>query len=231
MTEYLSLLQGTALFEGLSRGEIETLCRTLGCRTAYYEKGSVLLRRGERAENAGVVLTGGVRAERNGADGALRILARHGAGALFGDVLSVSRGHGSPIDVVAETDTAVLFVPLAALLGTDAPGCGTAQARMRRNLLAELAEKYWALSRALELLRAPTLCAKLARRLLQERRTQGRDAFLLPGTRETLAAELGANRSALSRELGNMRRAGLLETSRGRFALLDVPALERIADT
>ena len=51
----------------------------------------------------------------------------------------------------------------------------------------------------------------------------------LSGTRETLAAELGVNRSALSRELGNMRRDGLIDFSRGRFTLLDPAALQKNA--
>ncbi len=225
MKDALALLERTALFEGLSREEIEALCRAFSCRRAYYEKGSVILRRGEEVESAGIVLSGGVRAERNGADGSLRIVARHGAGALFGDVLAVSRARKSPVDIVADEDTETLLVPLAALMRESAPECREAQARVRLNLLGSLAGKYWALNRQVELLRAPTLRARLARRLLDERRRQGSDAFTLSGTRETLAAELGVNRSALSRELGRMRRDGLLTAERGRFALLDVPAL------
>lgn len=229
MEDFLPLLETTALFDGLSRAEIAALCGALRCRTAYYPKGSVILRRGERAGHAGVVLSGGVRAERNDADGTLHVVARHARGALFGDVLSVSRDRGSPVDVVAEEDTAVLFVPLAALMEDGAPELCAARTRVRRNLLAELSEKYWALSRRLDWLRAATLRAKLARLLLYERRERGSDAFTLSGTRETLASELGVNRSALSRELGNMAREGLLTARRGRFALLDVEGLEKIA--
>ena len=229
MEEFLPILERTVLFEGLTRGEIAALCRAFRCRSAYYPKGSVVLRRDERVEYAGVVLSGSVCAERNSPDGALRIVARHAAGALFGDVLTVSRGRRSPVDIVAAEDAAVLFVPLAALMEDAAPECRAAQVRVRLNLLSELSEKYWALNRRLDLLCAPTLRAKLARRLLLERREQGSDVFTLSGTRETLAAELGANRSALSRELGKLAREGVLTAQRGRFALLDPAALEKIA--
>ncbi len=229
MEKYLPLLERTALFEGLARSEIAALCRAFGCHTAYYRKGSVILKRGEPAERAGIVLSGCVRAERNGADGTLRVVARQEALALFGDVLSVSRGCESPVDVVAAEDTEVLFVPLAALMRQDAPECRDAQARVRMNLLGELSDKYWALNRRLELLRAPTLRARLARLLLSEREERGSDSFTLSGTREMLAAELGVNRSALSRELGRLGREGLLTARRGRFTLHDVAALERLA--
>ncbi|MBQ9460200.1 MAG: Crp/Fnr family transcriptional regulator [Oscillospiraceae bacterium] len=231
MEKYLPLLERTALFEGVARQEIAALCRVFDCRLADYRKGNVILCRGEKVENAGLVLSGAVQAERNGADGTLRIVARQGALALFGDVLCVSRLGKSPVDVVAaEEGTEVLFVPLGAIMRSDAPELGEALARVRVNLLHELAEKYWALNRRLELLCAPTLRAKLARRLLEERAAQGGDRFMLGDTRETLAAELGVNRSALSRELGFMRRDGLLRASRGSFELLDVPALRRIAE-
>ena len=229
MEEFLPLLEHTALFEGLSGEEIAALCRTFHCRMAYYPKGSVILRRGEPVRRAGVVLCGSVRAERNDADGVMHVVARHGARSLFGDVLCASRVRKSPVDIVAAEDTRVLFVPCAELMYAHEDG-GAELTRVRLNLLFELAEKYWTLNRQIDYLRAPTLRAKLARRLLMERNEQGSDAFTLSGTRETLAAELGVNRSALSRELGAMMRGGMLRARRGRFELLDVPALERSAN-
>lgn len=230
MEEYLSVLKKTTLFEGVEVPEIMPLCRALHCRRAHYQRGAVIFRRGERVERAGIVLSGAVQAERNSADGALHIVARHGTGALFGDVLSVSREGVSPVDIVAAEESEVLFVPLTELMEDGELTDGSARVRLRRNLLRALAEKYWSLNRQIEVLRAPTLRARLARRLLDERRMRGSDTFTLPGTRETLAAELGVNRSALSRELGAMRREGLLTAQRGAFTLLDVPALRRIAE-
>lgn len=230
MKDYLPTLQKTALFEGLCGAEIEALCAVLGCRRAFYPKGAVIFRRAERVETAGVVLSGGVRAESNASDGTLHIVAHQGMGALFGDVLSISRAAESPVDIVAAEDTEVLLIPLGALMRDAGPACRGALERVRLNLLHALAEKYWALHRQIELLRAPTLRARLARRLLAERRERGSDSFTLSGTRETLAAELGVNRSALSRELGAMRREGLLRAERGSFTLLDVPRLYRCAE-
>lgn len=229
MENYLPLLEKTALFEGIERRDIEKLCDSFHCHTAFYPRASVLIRRSERVRSAGVVLRGCVQAERNGADGSLRIVARHTAGGLFGDVLSVSSSGESPVDVVAAEDTQVLFVPLEAIMREDPPGCSAALIRLRMNFLRELSDRFWALSRQVEILRAPTLRAKLARRLLEERSLCRRDSFTLSGTRETLASELGVNRSALSRELGKLRREGVLDMNRGEFTLLDVPALEGIA--
>lgn len=230
MEKYLSVLEKTALFEGIGAPEIAEVCRLLRCRRVRYPKGGVIVKRTERVESAGIVLSGAVQAERNDADGTLHIVARHGAGALFGDVLTVSQREKSPVDIVAAEDTEVLFLPLGEIMD-DAPAeRRTVFVRLRRNLLRELAEKYWRLNRQVEILRAPTLRAKLARRLLEERGARGGDDFTIPGTRETLASELGVNRSALSRELGKLRREGILTMERGHFALLDLSSLRRIAE-
>jgi len=226
MEDDYSLLARTALFEGITREEIAALCGAYRCRSAHYPKGSVLWRREERVTRAGIVLSGCVQAEQNGADGTLRIAARHGPGALFGDVLTASRAQTSPVDIVAAEDTRVLFLPLTELVRGGGGAPRAAEERFRLNLLAELSDKYWGLYRRLGYLSAPTTRAKLARRLLAE----GKPQFTLRQTREALAAELGVNRSAMSRELGGLAREGLLTVRRGSFTLHDVPALRRIAE-
>jgi CRP-like cAMP-binding protein len=114
-------------------------------------------------------------------------------------------------------------------MGTETALCAEALTRVRLNLLSELSEKYWRQGGQLALLRLPTLRAKLSRLLLDARREQGSDTVLLSGTRETLASELGVNRSALSRELGRMQREGLLEARRRRITLLDLAGLQKNA--
>ena len=228
MADQIALLQATPLFDGLTREEIAALCSAFHCRSAYYPKGSVLWCREDSVTSAGIVLSGCVQAELSGADGMLRIVARHGPGALFGDVLMSSRGQKSPVDIVAAEDTDVLFLPLDEIMRDG--GHAAARTRFRLNLLAELSDKYWALYRRIGCLSGGSLRARLARRLLQEREECGADRFTLSGTRETLAGELGVNRSALSRELGRMRDEGLFSVSRGTFVLLDPEALRRAAE-
>ena len=48
----------------------------------------------------------------------------------------------------------------------------------------------------------------------------GSREFTIPFTRQQLADYLEVDRSALSHELGNMAREGLLRTTRSRFTLL-----------
>ena len=228
MDNYLPLLEHVPIFSGLSRDEIAALCRAFSCHSAYYEKGSVIWHRDERVSSAGIVLRGCVQAERNGSDGTLRIVARHSAGALFGDVLMSSQLQRSPVDIVTAEDSEVLFLPLVRIMEDLNVECREALVRFRLNLLAEISNKYWALYRRLNYLSAGNMRARIAQYLLQIRAERKSDSFVLPLTRETLAAELGVNRSALCRELGRMQREGLLAVRRTSFTILDAAALEQL---
>ena len=229
MDNYLPLLERMPIFAGLRGEEIAALCRAVRCHSAYYEKGNVIWHRDDRVHSAGIVLRGCVQAERNGADGTLHIVARHGVGALFGDVLMSSRLQKSPVDVVAAQDSEVLFLPLARIMQDLDVSGGEALVRFRLNLLAEISDKYWALYRRLNYLSAGTMRARIAQYLLQMRDECGSDSFLLPFTRENLASELGVNRSALCRELGKMQREGLLTIQQKHFTIRNGSALEQLA--
>ena len=214
MENYLLILEKLPLFMGIEPSQIVPLCRTFGCYTRRYGAGELLWLRGDRVSAAGIVLSGCVQAERNGPDGSQYIVARHGAGALFGDVLMSSQMQRSPVDIAACEETTVLFLPLADIMRDIGGRSASAQTQFRLNLLGEISDKYWALYRRIGYLSEPTLRGRLMRYLEVLSDEQGSDTVLLPPTRETMAAELYVNRSAMCRELGRMQREGLIFLSR-----------------
>lgn len=230
MERYLPILSKLPIFDGIAKDEILPLCRLFGCCTRKYGTGAVLWSRGDRVSAAGIVLSGKVRAENNRMDGTQRIIAQHGTGALFGDVLMSSQMQRSPVDIVASEDTTVLFLPLAQVMRDCGGVLSGAQTRFRLNLLGEISDKYWALYRRLGYLSEPTLRGRLARYLLLQRDGQGSDTIRFAVTRETMAAELCVNRSAMCRELGRMQRDGLIVLSRRECRLCDLTGLRLLAE-
>lgn len=208
MEKYQPILEKLPLFTGIEASEIIPLCHMFGCYTRRYGAGDLLWMRGDRVSAAGIVLSGCVQAERNGTDGTQRIVVRHGVGALFGDVLMSSQMQRSPVDIVTCAETTVLFLPLADIM-RDISGMSAA-VQFRLNLLGEISDKYWALYRRIGFLSEPTLRGRLTRYLCALREEQGSDTVCLPATRETMAAELYVNRSAMCRELSRMQREGLI---------------------
>ena len=103
--------------------------------------------------------------------------------------------------------------------------CCTWHTRLRENLVSEIAMKFWAQRQRTLYLSAKSLRQRVAMRLYDEYRRTGSLTFSLGGTREDLADFLGANRSALSREIARMKQEGILDYYKDTFRILDLDRL------
>ncbi len=217
-TEQNTLLQNR-LFAGLSEAELSGLLEKLSARTTVFAKNSVIWGMGEKVESAGIVLSGCVEAWQYTQDGQESLVAVHGTGGLFGDVLMSARTIGSPVELRAAKASRILFFSLDALLCRCAEGGGWDCAKLLSNLLAEISEKYWAMQSHIRLLAIPDGRRRLETYLQHEAENAGA-MVCTDMTRERMAQYLGMNRSALSRLLGTMQQAGSIELCRGGIRLL-----------
>ena len=217
-TEQNTLLQNR-LFAGLSEAELSGLLEKLSARTTVFAKNSVIWGMGEKVESAGIVLSGCVEAWQYTQDGQESLVAVHGTGGLFGDVLMSARTIGSPVELRAAKASRILFFSLDALLCRCAEGGGWDCAKLLSNLLAEISEKYWAMQSHIRLLAIPDGRRRLEPYLQHEAENAGA-MVCTDMTRERMAQYLGMNRSALSRLLGTMQQAGSIELCRGGIRLL-----------
>ena len=217
MENYLPLLQSTSLFAGISAGELRPLLSELGACIRSYGRGEALVQAGAPSRRVGVVLTGSIEAYRPAPGGARIPITHMGPGGVFGDVLGGS-SLDSPVTVVASAPCEVLLQP---------DGSAALQ-RLLQNLVRTISDKYFLLSRRVDLLVMKTLRAKVCAYLLSEAEQQGSMTFTIPFSRIQLADYLNCDRSALSRELSLMQRDGLLDTYRSSFKLLEPEALRQM---
>jgi CRP-like cAMP-binding protein len=228
MEEFLKVLSRCVLFRGMSETEITELCRCMGCSRVSRRRGELLWMSGDRVDHCGIILKGRLCAENLSYDGRRAVIASHGPGAVCGDVLMSLPDAVSPADLLAAEDSEVLLLPFDKLMGSCEKCCG-AHTRLRENLLAEIAEKFWALRRKIRYLSIRSLRGRISQLLLDECDLQNRDTFSLGCSREELADTLGVNRSALSRELGRMKKEGILDFYRDSFKILDRDAIRQSA--
>lgn len=164
MNNYLPLLQNTTLFAGLSAAELSTLLSRLGASVRSYGKGEALVLAGEPSRRVGIVLSGELEAYRP-APGGVRIpIAQVEPGGVFGDVLGGS-SLSSPVTVLAAAPCEVLLLPYERLLLSDG---SPAHQRVVQNLVRTISDKYFSLSRRIDLLVMKSLRAKVAAYLLSE---------------------------------------------------------------
>ena len=217
MENYLPLLQSTSLFAGLEAEALRVLLGEVGAVLRTYSRGETLVLAGQSNRRVGVVLSGAIEAYHPAASGARLPISQMGPGGVFGDVLGGS-SLSSPVTVMASAPCEVLLVPYEKLL---LPGADPARQRVLQNLVRTISDKYFLLSRRVDLLLLKSLRAKVCAYLLSE-------AFTIPYSRIQLADYLNCDRSALSRELSLMQRDGLLETYKSSFKLLEPDALRHM---
>jgi len=221
MNNYLPLLQTTSLFAGLEAETLRVLLAELGGVVRSYDRGETLIAAGRQNRQAGVLLAGELQLFRPARNGARVLAARIGPGGVFG-VLSGASGQASPVAVEAAAPCEALLLSYERLL---LPNDSPARQKVAKNLARMVSGEYFQLARRMELMTVKPLRAKVCDYLLGEAERNGSQTFTIPFSRVQLAEYLNCDRSALSRELSLMQQAGLLETYKSSFKLLDAEGL------
>ncbi len=220
MEEYLTLLKNAPLFDGICEAEIRRLLLCLGAPLRTFGRGAILWQTGDTVAQAGIVLAGTVDAVQYQPDGSMQLVTRHKPGSVFGDLLMGTQ-QPSPVTLQTSDGAQVLFLPMDAILSDCGRGC-PCHIQLRHNLYAEGAKKFFQLRRRLQYLSEPRLRRRILLFLQDCRRDAGQDYFTVPFSRSEMADFLGANRSALSRELSQLQQEGFIEFYRSSFRFLHV---------
>jgi CRP-like cAMP-binding protein len=226
MESAAELLLAAPLFKGFTAEQLNCLLKQLAPTVRHYKKGESLLTAGSENRAIGLVLAGSVEAVKYTRAGAQFTVMRAGPGGVFGDVLSGS-GRKSPVTVRALAPCRAMWITAARLFAAPAEWQALYN-RLLANLVGVISNKYFALDARVDLLLIRGMRRRLAAFLLDSAGPDKSACFTVPCTRAQLADLLGFERSALSRELSNMARDGLIETTRRRFRIPDPAALKEL---
>lgn len=218
MKEYYPTMHKSLPFESFTDEELDSVIKKLQLFTVCYQKGSIIFSQGEQVTRAGLLLKGTVIAESVSYSGERRIIQTHSTGALFGDVLMSSLNHPTPVSLVAKEDVCVIFLEFQKIAENT---CDPLCRRVLTNMLHGIADKFWFLNRKIAYLSCKHLRGRIAMLLLDMQKEFGTTTFLLPYSREELAGVLGANRTALSRELSRMQKEGIINFYKNSFKITD----------
>ncbi len=210
--EESALVRRHPLFEGLSDTDFARALGAYRARIGAYRAGSALLRAGEPFEAFGLVLAGLVQVSFHGPEGDRMIMAHVTPGASFGESLCYLREE-SEVFVSAEADSRVLWLDPAGLDSGDP----FARALFRR-FTGVLARRTLTMNHRIQILSKLTLREKIMAFFSFYGNSDGRP-FTVPFKRADMALYLGADRSALSRELARMKAEGLLDYEGSCFRL------------
>ncbi len=218
MKRYVSLLQHTQLFAGVKTGEIDAMLGCLGAIYKTYRKGEYVFRQGEHVDKIMVLVEGQLHVQRDDYWGNSNIINIIDVGEMFGEAYAAPDSGAILNNVIAVSDSAVLFFDARRILTTCSSACHF-HSLVVQNLVFSISEKNRKLVQKLGHMSHRTTREKLMSYLSDEASRQNNATFTIPLNRQQLADFLSVDRSAMSHELGKMRDEGMLTFHKNRFTL------------
>ena len=209
----------TPLFDGIAAGNMDAMLGCTGYHIGTYRKGQVVILEEEQIRHVGIVLSGAVDMVKEDVWGNKTILARMGKNELFGETFACGDDNRSVVTFLVPEDTEVLFIPFYKMMRTCTNACAFHQ-KLVENMVRIIANKNRDLMRKVEIISKKTLREKILTYLSIQSQAQNSNYFEIPLGRVELAAYLSADRSALTRELANMKADGLIDFHRNMFRIL-----------
>ena len=210
MEAYYEILTQCPLFAGISREEMPEILDCLDKRVVEASKGDPVFLEGEPARYVGVVLSGGVQIVRDDYYGNRSVLTMVAPGGMFAEAFVCAGLDALPVSAFAVQSSAVLLLDCSRVM----TGCDCLfHSRLVYNLLRGMARKNLALTEKIRFMSRKTTREKLMEFLLDQAKRWGSAEFTIPYDRQALADYLGVERSAMSAELGKLKKAGVIETS------------------
>ncbi|MEN3004577.1 Crp/Fnr family transcriptional regulator [Dehalobacterium formicoaceticum] len=219
MKAYLDQLFDTPLFQNINPNDAKDLLICLTPTTKSYAKGNYITRSGENIHAIGVVLQGMVQMLKEDVWGNRTILTVMPEKSIFGETFVCSGYYNSTVSFQAAADCTILFLSFDRILHSCAKAC-TFHHRLIDNVVIMIAQKNIQLMEKIELTSMKTLREKILLYLSLQAQRNNRLYFTIPMSRLEMAEYLGAERSALSRELSRMKKDGLIDYDRNTFRLL-----------
>lgn len=206
-----------ALMQGLNEQEISLILNCLQAKIKKYEKGETIFQEGEKIEEIGIIFSGTVTVQRNDYWGNRSIVALLGEMDVFGETFACLN-QASDVQVIAEEASEILFLQVNRVLTTCSSSCQFHN-RLIRNLLETCARKNYQMNVKVDILSQKTTREKLLTFLSRQAIYLGKQQFEIPFNRQQLADYLSVDRSAMTVELGKLKREGIIDFQKNVFTL------------
>jgi CRP-like cAMP-binding protein len=223
--DILSIMEKSKLFQGVDAGELTKLCAVVIPAEKDYARNQIIINQGEPVKRIGILKNGSAISVKYHFDGDTQILRIYHQGeVLLLDAVNTTL-LTSPVTLISQTDSTVVFIPYAAIFEADSVS-SDAKARIRANSSELLSNELIRLMYKIDVLSKRTLRERILTYLSLVRERSGgsrkpdSDIVDIDMTQEQFAQYLCVNRSVLSAELSRMRKSGLIDYKGSRFIII-----------
>ena len=211
-------MREASIFRSLSDDEIVGMLPCLNAKEQHFKKNEVIYRPGDQVRKIGLVVSGAVRIEKIDYWGNRKIISVIEPGQIFGEAYAGMKTIPMEMEVLAAVPSVILFMEVGKILTTCGNSCEF-HSKMIRNMVYVLAERNYKLTQKMDHLTQKTTREKLLSYFSEQALESGRPDFDIPLDRQQLADYLSVDRSAMSTELGKMKKDGLIEYRKNHFTL------------
>ncbi|WOO34854.1 Crp/Fnr family transcriptional regulator [Anaerocolumna sp. AGMB13020] len=220
LKDYRKICEEIPLFEGIRGEDLLSLFECLRAFIKTYEKEEYIVLYNDSVECVGVLLEGTVHMIKEDLRGNKSILAPIEERELFGETFACGADLTSTVAFVATTPVKVLFVHFDKVMHACSRSC-IFHHRLIENMISLIARKNALLVEKLDITSKRTIREKITAFLTIQAQKKKSTSFTIALGRLELADYLCTDRSALTRELNNMKRAGLIDFEKNNFTLLE----------
>lgn len=218
----------SALFRGMAPLEIAAALKQMHVSQRSFQKGEMIMMAGDTTRRLGLIQSGSVTVENDDLWGNRTILSLLGEGEFFAEVYAIlnapsaqasSRPEPLLINVCANEPCRILFLELpdaSQIRGDDLSWF----LKFQHNLLLISARKNLNQSRRTFHTSPKTIRGRIMAYLDTVSLQKHCRSFDIPFDRQQLADYLNVERSALSKELGKMKKDGLIDFRKNHFQVL-----------
>lgn len=218
MNEYLKELSKMALFKGISEENLSGMMECLGYGIRKYSKGAYIFLEDEEVKHICIVLEGKVDMVKEDIWGNETTFMRIRKSEVFGESFACGTNTKALITFRVAADAVIMFMPYHRVMHSCSMTCRFHH-RLIENMVSIISEKNQELMRKLDIISKRTLREKILAFLSMQAQVTDSQSFEIDMGRIELADYLCTDRSALTRELNNMRNEGIIDFNKNRFTI------------
>lgn len=206
------------LFDSITEDDLNSMLLCLHSYERHYKKEEIIILDQEKVTYIGIVLSGQVNMMKEDIWGNETMLTYMLPGDLIGEIFAVQKETRSYVSFVAAAETNVLFLAASNIIHPCPRNC-LFHSQLAQNMFDLVGRKSVRLMEKIEVTSKSSLREKILSFLSMQVQKQHTRYITVPLGRMELAEYLGANRSALTRELSSMKKEGLIDYDRNTFVV------------
>lgn len=223
--DYIDKIIDNDIFRDFSEEELYKFLNNIGSSEIKLAKNEILFNQGEVYKNMCILLEGEVQLTNTDENGNRNVIDVIKPGQIFAEVFSFTTNKICPVSATASKNSTIFTINTDELLKINSLDIGNSDIIEKKysimsNLLNTFADKNLILLSKIQVLSRRNIREKIMHYLLTQEELSDSKIFDIPLSRKDMADFLGVDRSALSRELGNLRDEGIIDFEKNTFKIL-----------